>query len=277
MDIKMNRQSAAKFGLILKPFPIDLNGYESKYKVSNDGRIWSEYMHDFMKPYFSKGGYLRVKVNFGDRNKKFMVHRLVAMAFIDNPDPDVYTQVDHIDCNRTNNNVENLRWVTPKQNTQHSLKLGNRDWYKYKFINSITGEVLEFGNAAKACKYFGSSYSVNTIAKNANTGKPVPKGFFKDWIIERELTKKVQRPSSAEEYTQVSGNGNNPTDEFLSRVLIWSNLCRNVELSQIHYIKPADRDGQELTPLAEYNGSYLCRSVRADCSRKYSLLYYSDN
>ena len=152
-----------------------------------------------MKPYFSKGGYLRVKVNFRDRNKKFMVHRLVAMAFIENKDPENLTQVDHIDCNRTNNNVMNLRWVTPKQNTQHSLKLGNRDWYKYRMIHSVTGEILEFSNAAKLCKYFNRSYQCGTIINNANTGKPVKQGVFAGWIIERELVKKVQRPSSAEE------------------------------------------------------------------------------
>lgn len=78
MEIKMDRQSAAKPNLILKSFPIDLGGYEEKYKISNDGRVWSEYLQDFMKPYFSKGGYMRVKINFGDRNKKYMVHRLVA-------------------------------------------------------------------------------------------------------------------------------------------------------------------------------------------------------
>lgn len=199
MDIKMNRQSAAKLNLVLKPFPIYLDGYETKYKVSSDGRIWSDYTQGFLKPFFSKGGYLRIKVNFGDKNKKFMVHRLVALAFIENKDPELLTQVDHIDCNRTNNNVNNLRWVTPKQNTQHSLLLGNRDWYKYRFIDSITGEILEFSNAAKVCKYFGGSYQCSTIIKNANTGKPVTKGKFAGWIIERELVKKVQRPSSAEE------------------------------------------------------------------------------
>lgn len=266
MDIKMDRQSAAKLGIILKPFPINLGGYEDKYKVSNDGKIWSDYINGFIKPYFSKGGYLRVKINFGERNKKYMVHRLVALAFIKNKNPNLYTQVDHINCNRTDNRVENLRWVTPKQNTQHSLSLGNRDWYKYKMIHFDTGEILEFSNAAKLCKYFGRSYQTGTISKNANTGKPVSKGVFSGWIIERELTKKVQRPSSAEEYTQVGGNGNNPTGNILSRVLIWSNLYRNIELSQNFYIDPADRDGQGLTPLAEYNGAYFCRSVRADCS-----------
>jgi hypothetical protein len=114
MDINTNRQSAAKLDIIFKPFPIKLDGFEEKYKVTNDGKIWSNYINVFLKPYYSKGGYLRVKINFGERNKKFMVHRLVALAFIENKDPEKYTQVDHIDCNRTNNNVINLRWVTPK-------------------------------------------------------------------------------------------------------------------------------------------------------------------
>ena len=104
MSTNTNRQSAAKLDIILKPFPICLDGYESKYKVSNDGRIWSEYLNGYLKPYYSKGGYMRVKVNFGERNKKFMVHRLVAMAFIPNNDVNK-TKVDHIDSNRVNNNV----------------------------------------------------------------------------------------------------------------------------------------------------------------------------
>ena len=263
MDTKMNRQSAAKLDIILKPFPIKLDGRETKYKVSNDGRIWSEYLQDFMKPYYSKGGYLRVKVNFGDRNKKFMVHRLVALAFIENSNPDIFTQVDHIDCNRTNNCVENLRWVTPKQNTQHSLKLGNRDWYRYKFINSLTGDVLTFSNAAKACKYFGASYQCATIVKYANTGKTPTNGFFAGWFIERELVKKVQRLSAAAEQEQAFRNGNNPTDDIMSRVLIQSDLYRNIELSQIKYIRPADRDGYRLAPYTEHNGSNFSWSVRA--------------
>lgn len=263
MDIKLDRQSAAKSDIILRSFPIKLGGYEDKYKVSNDGRIWSEYIQNFMKPYYSKGGYMRVKVNFGERNKKFMVHRLVAMAFITNPDPEHLTQVDHIDCNRTNNNANNLRWVTPKQNTQHAIAVGNRDWYKYRFINPNTGEILEFNTANKACKYFGRSYQVWTINKYANTGIPVACGCFAGWIIEKEDVRKVQRPSSAEEQGKATRNGNNPTDEISSRVLIWSNLNRNIERS---LYKPAQRRIQELRPMLNKNGANQCRFVRANCS-----------
>lgn len=158
MDIKMDRQSAAKHDLVFKPFPIDLGGYEQNYKVTSDGRVFSEYMQDFLKPYCTKGGYVRYKINYGDRNKKFQAHRLVALAFIPNNDPENKTQVDHIDNDRTNNCVENLRWMTPKENTWHAIDSGNRDRFKYTLIHSKTKEKLEFSNAHKISKYFGKAY-----------------------------------------------------------------------------------------------------------------------
>lgn len=260
MDINTNRQSAAKLDMILKPFPIELDGYEDKYKVSNDGKIWSDYLNDFIKPYYSKGGYLRVKVNFGCKNKKFMVHRLVALAFIKNPNAEIYTQVDHIDCNRTNNCVENLRWVTPKQNTNHAIKMGNRNWYQYTFINPETNETLVFDNSVKACKYFGAHIWSSTLTTNANTGKPVTRGVFSGWIIERKLFKKVQRPSSAEEQGKAARNGNSPnSNKHLEWTLIWSDLYRNIQQGDLNLQTKISRSKLQLIQM-NTNGSNQCRS-----------------
>jgi hypothetical protein len=100
-----NRQSAGKQPEF-RPMPLDLNGFESNYEVTSDGRVYSHYMKTFLKPFASTGGYLRVKLNYGSQNKKVMAHRLVAMAFI--PNPENKPVVNHKNCIRTDNRVENL-------------------------------------------------------------------------------------------------------------------------------------------------------------------------
>ena len=76
-----------------------------------------------MKPKISKDGYYTIGLRTNDNVKKFFrVHRLVATMFIDNPlNKDI---VNHIDGNKLNNNINNLEWVTPAENTQHAVNTG---------------------------------------------------------------------------------------------------------------------------------------------------------
>ena len=105
----------------------DICGYEGKYQVSNLGRVKSLYDgHGNYRELIMKGrneghGYLKVDLSKNGKYKGIRIHRLVAMAFI--PNPNHYEQVDHLDGNKTNNNVANLEWVSPKENT-------NRAWEK---------------------------------------------------------------------------------------------------------------------------------------------------
>lgn len=75
-----------------------------------------------LKPWKTKKGYLAVQLYDNDRVKTFPVHRLVAKAFI--PNPSNKPQVNHIDCDKTNNNVSNLEWCNNSENQLHAFKHG---------------------------------------------------------------------------------------------------------------------------------------------------------
>lgn len=97
----------------------DIKGWKGLYQVSNLGNIRT--LH-YKKPYLrklskSKKGYLRVNLSKDKKYKYYSVHRLVAEAFI--PNPDNLPQINHKDEIRTNNRVDNLEWCTSKYNCNY--------------------------------------------------------------------------------------------------------------------------------------------------------------
>ena len=102
-------------------------GYED-YEVSNFSRVKS-YKYDkengkIMKPYRDTKGYLQIDISLDGRKRKnrkhFVIHRLVAEAFI--PNPDNLSQVNHKDENKENNRVDNLEWCTNEYNSRYGTK-----------------------------------------------------------------------------------------------------------------------------------------------------------
>lgn len=96
---------------------IVVNGVEYPYEISTKGRVRNK-SRQIMRTFPNKDGYLRVNLSRNNRKRNFSVHRLVATMFI--PNPDNLPEVDHIDRNRQNNCVENLRWVSKQQNVDNS-------------------------------------------------------------------------------------------------------------------------------------------------------------
>jgi hypothetical protein len=121
----------------------DVPSYEGYYQVSNFGLIKSlerivKYKENhsglrkeiILKSNITKGGYVHVTICINKINKTVKTHRLVAIAFI--PNPEKKPSVNHINGIKHDNRVENLEWVTAKENTIHA--------YKTKLKSGVKGE-----------------------------------------------------------------------------------------------------------------------------------------
>ena len=137
---------------------MDIPMYTGIYEVSTLGRVRSKVTNLFAKPFKNEKGYMIVKIYLNGQVKNERVHRLVALTFI--PNPHNYSQVNHIDYNRTNNRVDNLEWCTGQQNVQHSIEhfAGKPVYYNDKIFHSI----------AQCSRYFNVS---ETTVRNWLTGK----------------------------------------------------------------------------------------------------------
>ena len=102
----------------------DIVGYESYYQVSNFGNIRNSTTKLLRKSIPNWANYHRIGLNKKGKYKIHSVHRLVAIAFI--PNPNNYPESNHIDHNRQNNNVGNLEWCTRSYNASHSFTRPDR-------------------------------------------------------------------------------------------------------------------------------------------------------
>jgi len=102
----------------------DIDGYEGIYQVSNLGNVKSlKYGNEkVLKNYLSCTGYYKVSLCVNFKAKSFNTHRLIAKSFI--PNPDNKPQINHINGIRNDNRLDNLEWVTSKENMQHAHDTG---------------------------------------------------------------------------------------------------------------------------------------------------------
>lgn len=132
---------------------IIINGEETRYSVSDDGKVYNDKTGRELKGTYTTNEYHSIQLIVGDKPKTFMVHRLVAQAFCENPNN--YTIVDHIDRDKHNNNASNLRWVTTKENAMNVEKSKQRErtYYKGNFDECKWEPVFGFENDYMVSEY----------------------------------------------------------------------------------------------------------------------------
>lgn len=166
----------------------DIKGYNGVYQVSNFGRIRSNgfkylqksrkgvsfekyAMPKIISQSYTVEGYLVVGLTKDGKTKQHKVHRIIAEAFIKNPDGK--TMINHINGQKDDNRIENLEWCTSKENTQHAHATGlcgingkSKQVAKLDEDGNIV-EVYESGlQAAKANGHYNSASNLTKICRN---------------------------------------------------------------------------------------------------------------
>ena len=146
----------------------DVEGYEGLYQVNQFGEVKSlpkqiglGYMtkEKILKPRLQNSGYLQVNLMKDGKRINKTVHRLVAKAFI--PNPEGLPEIDHIDGDKTNNMVENLQWISHVENNRKkTIGIG----IPKRVENVETGEIFETMTAA-ANEYNVSKAAISHAAK----------------------------------------------------------------------------------------------------------------
>ena len=140
---------------------LDIENIKPYYLISNYGRIYTKQRGGkLLTPFTDKDGYKRLELATYPKAKKYYVHRLVALTFVEG-----YFEgalVNHIDSIRDNNYYLNLEWVTSQENTDHGVKYGNilvNNTSEFRNLNTAHSiEVAEF-----ICKLISEGLSNNEI------------------------------------------------------------------------------------------------------------------
>lgn len=128
----------------------EIKGYDGLYLINEDGQVFSVRSDRFISPWKTKMGYLKVNLNKNGVQKGFLVHRLLAQAFI--PNPSGLKIVDHKNRIIDDNRLENLRWTDNKGNCCNAKKRNNcSSKYKGVFWDKVNKKWI-------ACVYINGKY-----------------------------------------------------------------------------------------------------------------------
>lgn len=129
----------------------DIKGYEGLYAITPEGEVWSYRNECFLKPWVSRNGYFLVNLHKDGKMKHYYIHRLIAMAFI--PNPNNLPQVNHKDENKANNCLQNLEWC----DTSYNINYGT---HNEKVSNSRKKPILQYDLDGNFVREWECAYDV---------------------------------------------------------------------------------------------------------------------
>lgn len=124
---------------------------EQNAYISNYGRVKSSITNNMLTIHWDKNGYEYIILWNKNIQIKYLIHRLVAIAFVDNPNPKEFNVVNRINENKTDNRAENLEWCNSNYNNTYSKG------YKIKRIDLSNGNISVFNSERKAGEAIGKS------------------------------------------------------------------------------------------------------------------------
>ena len=137
---------------------LDIPNYEG-YQVSNHGRVRNKKTGKILKPYKTNRGYHTVGFWLDGKKKRLSVHRLVAQAFL--PNPQKLPEVNHINGCKTDNHLCNLEWVSCSANIAHAYQNGLR---QAKLTNSDKEKILQLIHQGLTQRTIGKLFNVSHSA-----------------------------------------------------------------------------------------------------------------
>lgn len=107
----------------------DIEDYEGQYEISSEGRVANKRTGKVLKTFVCGSGYSEIILTKGSQRKPKLIHRLVAEAFI--PNPEGKREVNHKNGDKFDNDISNLEWATPSENQRHSRRvLGSKSYQR---------------------------------------------------------------------------------------------------------------------------------------------------
>lgn len=154
-------------GILIEKIVID--GYDTNFEVYSDGRVFNTRINRFAAITHCKENYCQVYISYNGGGKSFLLHRLVAEAFI--PNPENKPEVNHKNGDKDNNRINNLEWVTRSENLLHAYRLGLKcSLYGESHPNSTTTEL----QVHEICQMLEDNiFTIEKIARRANVSKDV--------------------------------------------------------------------------------------------------------